>query len=70
MLHKLTSARTTEYIEAQDTCVDPLPFATDPVSTGKYNVGVDVILTSADGDLFLGWIADVEDGLRIYVELS
>ena len=57
------SIRTTREIEARDTSIDPLTFRDRPDLPSN---GVSV--TSADGDIFIGTIVDVEEGW-VYVEL-
>lgn len=68
---QLTTAYTTAELEARDTSIDLLPFATSYDPSERYEVGESVTLTSKDGDIFIGHIEDVSDDLlRIYVELD
>lgn len=68
---QLTTAYTTEELEARDTSVSPLPFATSYDPSNRYEVGESVVLTAKDGGVFIGHIEDVSDwDLRIYVELD
>lgn len=67
----LSTGHTADVIEARDTAVEPLPFAIGWPTRRNYEVGDDVILTSADGCVFIGHLSDVDtDRLRIYVELD
>ena len=71
MNHELTTAWTTAELEARNTAEDRLTFAIDPIAAQKYHDDTDVIVTSCDGDVFIGHIDEVhEDDIRIYVILD